>query len=64
MGRIVRMDDERAPGRPWPIQLARFALVGVIGFLVDAGTLQAYLALLPETTTARRVSPARPFRRR
>lgn len=47
MGRIVRMDDERAPGRPWPIQLARFALVGVIGFLVDAGTLQAYLALLP-----------------
>lgn len=40
-------DDTAAPGRPWPIQLIRFALVGVFGFLVDAGSLQAYLAIMP-----------------
>jgi len=38
---------ERAD-RPWPLQLLRFALVGVVGFVVDAGCLQAYLALLPD----------------
>jgi len=33
--------------RPWPLQLLRFALVGVVGFVVDASCLQIYLALLP-----------------
>lgn len=38
---------ESKPDRPWPIQLFRFALVGVAGFLVDAGSLQAYLVVAP-----------------
>lgn len=48
MDSTVRMDDANTSERPWSIQLFRFALVGVVGFLADAGSLQIYLALLPD----------------
>ncbi|HEV2678221.1 MAG TPA: GtrA family protein [Aliidongia sp.] len=42
------MNEESARERPWFAQFARFALVGVVGFLVDTGCLLGYLAVLPD----------------
>jgi len=41
------MNENIAPERSWRNQMVRFGLVGVVGFIIDAGTLYAYLRLAP-----------------
>ena len=41
------MNETIATERSWRNQMLRFGMVGAVGFLVDAGTLYAYLHLAP-----------------